>query len=484
MSTATSSRVAGPREKHEVRSDRARALRARVAVLLTWDIVVVLALFAVLAPFAGRTSIGGAAAEGLGFESLATSLFAVLGLYVTGFYRPSPPGGSHGFARLLAVSLSVSWVVWVLAALLGHDSSLAQAAAVSVLAPAGWFTGRVLAASALATPQRVLLLGSGVVARRVIDVAAREPSYRLEIIGVLDDDSEESMVNAPLLGSLRDLPLILERTQVDRVIVAFSRIADQDLSDILRSCDEHRVELDVVPRLFDVVGPQPSTRSLGGLPVLGVSRASDKRVQRAAKRAGDIVVAATLLLLVSPLFAAIALAVKLGDGGPVFFSQLRVGQQGRLFRCAKFRTMVPDAEKLEADHAKRLKEGDADIAAIVRDLKSEERDPRVTRIGDLLRRTSLDELPQLWNVLVGQMSLVGPRPLRPFEVEALKGWQQTRQSVRPGITGLWQVLGRSGIDWDERMQLDYDYARHWSLALDLEILAKTARVVVLRRGAT
>ena len=322
---------------------------------------------------------------------------------------------------------------------------------------------------------------------RVIDVARREPRYGLEVIGCLDDEPVSPTSTGAAFrcsATCASCPLVLETMRVDRVVVAFSRLADHDLSDILRSCDEHRVELDVVPRLFDVVGPQPAARSIGGVPVLGVRGASDKPVQRFAKRALDMIAAGGLLLLASPALIAIAIAVKL-DGGPVLFRQIRVGQHGRLFRVAKFRTMVTDAEKLDRELTERVKNGELSIDAAVESLKNgAQRDPRVTRVGHFLRRTSLDELPQLLNVLAGQMSLVGPRPLRPFEVESLKGWQQTRQAVRPGITGLWQVLGRSDIGWGERMQLDYDYARHWSLALDFEILVKTVRVVLLRKGAT
>lgn len=467
---------------------RSRKAAQRAFALISWDVVVVLGLYALAYPIAGLVSdgsaLGGDAVAPFGFEAILTAVLSVAGLWLAGSYRHAGvPGAGHGFARLLGVGLSVSWIVYVVDAALDRHPSLIEVAVVSLAAPVLWIAGRPLVSSLVGTRERVLILGSGVVARRVVDVIRREPRYRLEIVGVLDDEPGESL-GVPVIGRVRDLPWLLERTEVDRVVVAFSRISDHDVSDILRSCDKHGVELDVVPRLFDVVGPQPATRSLGGLPMLGVSGRSDKPVQRFLKRSSDFLVAGLLLLIASPVLIAIALAVKLGDGGPIFFRQVRVGQHGRLFHCLKFRTMVVDAEKLEADHAKLIKSGDADIEEVVRGLKGEGRDPRITRVGDILRRTSLDELPQLWNVLVGEMSLVGPRPLRPFEVEALKGWQMTRQSVRPGITGLWQVLGRSDIDWAERMQLDYDYARHWSLALDVEILFKTVRVVLLRRGAT
>lgn len=491
MSIASTSRS----EKHiatrRVVDERTRRPELRFAALAGLDVLVVilaLTLTAWLADVPPESSpLRGPATNPLGIEALLLAGLSVVGLILAGSYRSAVlPGGRHGLARLAAVSLCVAWLVWIIGAMLGREPALVQIAAASLVIPLGWSAGRALMSSVLAVPERVLLLGSGVVAQRVVDVARREPRYGLEVIGCLDDepgaDSDRSGV--PLLGNLRELPIVLETMRIDRVIVAFSRLADHDLSDILRSCDEQRVELDVVPRLFDVVGPQPAARSIGGVPVLGVRGASDKPAQRFVKRALDMLAAGSLLLLASPALVAIAIAVRL-DGGPVLFRQIRVGQHGRLFQVAKFRTMVTDAERLDRELTEQVKNGELSIDAAVESLKNGNRhDPRVTRVGDFLRRTSLDELPQLLNVVTGQMSLVGPRPLRPFEVEALKGWQQTRQAVRPGITGLWQVLGRSEIGWNERMQLDYDYARHWSLALDFEILVKTVRVVLLRKGAT
>jgi lipopolysaccharide/colanic/teichoic acid biosynthesis glycosyltransferase len=200
------------------------------------------------------------------------------------------------------------------------------------------------------------------------------------------------------------------------------------------------------------------------------------------KRGIDVIGAALALVMALPVLIAVAVAVRSQDRGPILFRQRRVGQDGREFSILKFRTMRVDADKLDADNVAALRTGVASIAETVAAIK-DKGDPRVTRVGDFLRRTSLDELPQLWNVLRGDMSLVGPRPLRDFEVDSLSPWEQRRHSKRPGITGLWQVAGRSDVSWQERMHLDYTYVRHWSLSDDLEILARTVPAVLARDGA-
>ena len=194
----------------------------------------------------------------------------------------------------------------------------------------------------------------------------------------------------------------------------------------------------------------------------------------------DIVVSATMLTLTAPIMLAVAIAIRLDDGKPVLFRQTRIGRNGRPFEILKFRTMTQGADKQQVSEL--IDEG-ADAIAAVSDAMKRQSDAWITPVGHFLRRTSLDELPQLWNVLRGDMSLVGPRPLRQYEVDALTDWEITRQEVRPGITGLWQILGRSDIRWNERMQLDYSYVRHWSFVKDVAILARTAAVVLARKGA-
>jgi exopolysaccharide biosynthesis polyprenyl glycosylphosphotransferase len=199
------------------------------------------------------------------------------------------------------------------------------------------------------------------------------------------------------------------------------------------------------------------------------------RAQATAKRAFDVAMSAVGLLLIAPLLAAIALAIKLDTAGPVLFRQERVGLHRRRFKLLKLRTMVVGAETMLADLAVH-NEADGPLFKM-------RNDPRVTRVGRFLRRYSLDELPQLWNVLVGEMSLVGPRPPLPTEVEAYEDWQLDRFEVRPGITGLWQVSGRSDLPFDEYVRLDLFYIENWSLAYDLFIVAKTIPMLLAARGA-
>jgi exopolysaccharide biosynthesis polyprenyl glycosylphosphotransferase len=346
----------------------------------------------------------------------------------------------------------------------------------------GWIANRQLIRRCeRRRPERAVILGGGSVAARVFDVVERQGGGRLELIGFLDDESQSDL-DRRHLGSPFRLKQLIASDAVDRVIVAFSHTPDERLVELLRGCDELGVRVDVVPRLFDLLGPQARSYQLGGLPLMSVAGRGGRPLQRAAKRAFDVIGAFVLLLLSSPLLALVAIAIRLQDGGPILFVQQRVGYRGGLFHILKFRSLIVDADRHDAGTRAAVARGGIPIEDAVAAIKTEH-DSRVTRVGAFIRRTSLDELPQLWNVLRGDMSLVGPRPLREFEAAALQDWALTRQLERPGITGLWQVSGRSNVQWSERMQLDYTYVRHWSLGEDLEILAKTVPAVIAGDGA-
>jgi exopolysaccharide biosynthesis polyprenyl glycosylphosphotransferase len=235
-------------------------------------------------------------------------------------------------------------------------------------------------------------------------------------------------------------------------------------------------DLCLAPALPGVAGPHTSIRAATGLPLRYMNHPGPAGVRRAVKSLSDRLAAASALILFFPLFVAIAAAVKLGDRGPVFFRQVRVGQNGHPFQILKFRTMVTDAEKLRALLEERNECGDGVLFKI-------KDDPRTTKVGALLRRWSLDELPQIFNVLLGQMSVVGPRPALPEEVARYGGYDWRRLAVRPGMTGLWQVSGRSDLSWEEGIRLDLRYVENWSLALDLQILWKTWPAVICGKGA-
>ena len=216
-------------------------------------------------------------------------------------------------------------------------------------------------------------------------------------------------------------------------------------------------------------------RPVAGLPLLHVEEPQADEAGGVAKRAFDVLLTLGALVVLSPLILAVALAVKVTDGGPVFFSQLRVGRNGSQFRMLKFRSMAPDAEERLADYA-HLNEAQGVLFKV-------RQDPRVTRVGAFLRRYSLDELPQLLNVLKGEMSLVGPRPPLPAEVSRYENHTRRRLLVRPGMTGLWQVSGRSELSWNDSVRLDLYYVDNWSMVTDLGIMAKTVRAVLAGRGA-
>jgi exopolysaccharide biosynthesis polyprenyl glycosylphosphotransferase len=244
----------------------------------------------------------------------------------------------------------------------------------------------------------------------------------------------------------------------------------------VRLCEEQGVKTSIALDLYDLAVARPLVTELEGMPMLTYSTTPSSEGKLALKRAIDLIGSAFLLLVVSPLFLIIAAAIKLTSKGPVFFRQTRVGLNGRHFILLKFRSMVVDAEQRLREIA-HLNEMDGPVFKV-------RHDPRVTPVGRLLRKTSLDELPQLINVLRGEMSLVGPRPPVPSEVVAYAPWQKRRLSMKPGITCLWQVNGRNTIDFDQWMKLDLEYIDNWSLGLDLKIVGKTVPAVLLGKGAS
>jgi lipopolysaccharide/colanic/teichoic acid biosynthesis glycosyltransferase len=239
-----------------------------------------------------------------------------------------------------------------------------------------------------------------------------------------------------------------------------------------------QVQIAIVPRLFELVGPNVGIHTVEGVPMLGLPPLDLSRSSRVLKRATDVLIAGGALLLLCPVFLAIAVAVKRGSPGPVFFRQVRIGTGGRPFRLLKFRTMVEDADERKEEFAHL----NLHLARDPRMFKIAN-DPRVTRSGRYLRRYFLDELPQLVNVLRGEMSLIGPRPLIPQEARFVGAWGNRRLDLKPGMTGLWQVLGRSAMPFDEMVKLDYLYVTTWSLGNDLKLLVRTLPLVARGESA-
>ncbi len=324
---------------------------------------------------------------------------------------------------------------------------------------------------------RVVILGSGTVADAVVRrLAAFED---LKLLGCVDDpadfgDGGRGTSSVGLLGPIHELPAICERLDADRVIVAFSPTATPDLTDTLRLLPP-KIQVSVVPRLFDLVTWRSTVDELHGLPVMDVAPPVLGSMSRATKRAIDLTVSLGAVVIALPLWVAIAVAVKLTSPGPVFFRQLRSGRRGRPFEIYKFRTM-----RIGADEEKAALWSANEVDGPLFKIKE---DPRVTRIGRFLRATSLDEFPQLFNVIKGDMSLVGPRPFVVPESSRIDGWAARRFDVRPGMTGLWQVSGRNDLPFDELRRLDYAYVASWSPWWDLKIVWQTPGCILRRRGA-
>jgi exopolysaccharide biosynthesis polyprenyl glycosylphosphotransferase len=311
-------------------------------------------------------------------------------------------------------------------------------------------------------PERVLLVGDGPELPALARKLRKHASYGAEPVAVVS-------LSEPL-----DLERAVGEAGVERVIIAGDEADCGTRLELLRRCKQLSLRVGVVPRLHEALGQAVLVDEVEGITLLSVPAPVLSPSARALKRAIDVVGAALGLLLAAPLLLVLAVAIKRDSRGPVLFRQRRVGQWGRRFRIAKLRTMVVDAEARQAE----LLAHSRDPGWLLID-----DDPRVTRVGRFLRRTSLDELPQLWNVLRGQMSLVGPRPLIESEDRQLSGWRRSRVDLKPGLTGLWQILGRTDIPFDEMVTLDYLYVTNWSLWGDVRLLLRTIPVLLSRRGA-
>ena len=323
-------------------------------------------------------------------------------------------------------------------------------------------------------PRRTLIVGAGDVGQVVERKIRSHPEYGLDLVGFVDEEAEQGG-EAPLIGRPSELPRLVDELEIDWVILAFSQSSYEDTLNLLRAARRPDVHLSIVPRYFEVFASNAQIQELEGMPVVNLPQMRLSRSVRFLKRGVDITAAGLGLLVLSPLLALTALAIRLDSRGPVFFRQERHGRGGSVFRIVKFRTMFDGAEAQRQALASQN-----EVSGALFKIKQ---DPRVTRVGRFLRETSIDELPQLWNVLRGEMSLVGPRPFVIHESSQITGWAKRRLDLTPGITGLWQVLGRNDMPFDEMVKLDYIYVTNWSLWWDIKILCQTIPVVLSRRGA-
>jgi exopolysaccharide biosynthesis polyprenyl glycosylphosphotransferase len=327
--------------------------------------------------------------------------------------------------------------------------------------------------------RRAVAVGHPKDVESLINELRREPYHGLSVVAVClagTGGSGDSLQGIPVHGGLADVMPAVRQSDADTVaVLACPEMNGVELRKLAWELEKTDTDLCLAPALLDVAGPRTSIRSAAGLPLLYMDHPDLTGLRQAVKSLFDRLAAFSALFVLTPLFLAIAVAIKLGDGGPVLFRQVRVGRNGRPFHVYKFRTMVQNAEQQKALLEER-NEGNGVLFKI-------KDDPRVTKAGTWLRRFSLDELPQLINVLIGQMSLVGPRPALPEEAAKYGDYVRRRLAVRPGITGLWQVSGRSDLPWEEAVRLDLRYVENWSFALDLQILWKTWAAVIRGAGA-
>ena len=387
----------------------------------------------------------------------APSLFQVTTVFTLGAWIVDPNGFSSAEAAVL-------WPL--LFTLLLSVRAIARRAAQRVL-----------------MPERCIVIGSMDSAEHLRKTFARGSSVNAEVVGRIPIQygrrSGEDRLGAaapssvPLLGDLDALSRVLREHGIDRVLVAPGDGLTDELLEVIRAVKAFGVRVSVVPRLFEVVGSSAAFDDVEGTTLLGIRRYGLNRSSWRLKRTLDVALTTLLLACLIPVFVVIAIAIKLDSRGPVLFRQRRIGQEGLEFEMVKFRTMSEDAERKKRELvALNEAEGLFKIAD----------DPRITRVGKVLRKSSLDELPQLLNVLRGQMSLVGPRPLVPDDDEQVHGLDRRRLHVPPGMTGHWQILGSSRVPLGEMVKIDYLYGANWSLWGDLKILLRTVPYVAARRG--
>ena len=334
-----------------------------------------------------------------------------------------------------------------------------------------------------------LVVGRGQEASLFIREMRERPSLGYRVIGVVDTnaiDPQASYEDVPVVGRLESLPEVIRDSGANEVIIADPQVNGDALFEVMMRCGRRRgVEFRIAPSLFNCLPRKTEIDQIGALPMIRLFREPLSSSARILKRTFDLIFAALAILLLLPLWLLIALLIKLDSRGRVFYTQERVGMDGRLFLLYKFRTMQANADAdLHREYQRAFIAGRAE-ANLGNETKPTYKllaDPRITRIGKILRRTSLDEVPQLLNVMSGDMSLVGPRPPIPYEVEAYELWHRKRLDMKPGLTGLWQVSGRNRLPFEEMVRLDLFYIENWSLLLDLKIILRTGFVMIAGEG--
>ncbi len=419
----------------------------------------------------------------LGSPVIVLSVYAAFGLYHAHRFTPA-----EEFRRIiLAVSVSliglVTFSFWSMASL--SRSWLALSWAIGVLLALAsrrvwhWWVFRSRTRGRYLFP--TLIVGTNVEAMH-LETAMQHPRFGFASLGLVSTEQSPPSrgvaavgVGVAVVGGIEDLRELIRSAGAECVFVAASALSSAEIAHVATAVRLEGVEVRVTATLPEMLASRLTVQPIGGMMALSLKPVRLSGMQAVVKRAFDLTLSSLGLMVLSPVLLGLAVAVRITSPGPVFYRQARVGQRGRPFTILKFRTMRDGADTMVAEL--RLKHGMNDLMFKLQD------DPRVTSVGRFLRRFSLDEVPQLINVLRGEMSLVGPRPPLPEEVTEYEDWQFDRLEVPPGVTGLWQVSGRSELSFDECVRLDLFYIENWSLAYDLYIVAKTLPVLVSRRGA-
>jgi exopolysaccharide biosynthesis polyprenyl glycosylphosphotransferase len=367
-----------------------------------------------------------------------------------------------------------------------RNALLIFAVSAVALVPAGRVATRALAPRFDGFAQSALVVGAGDVGQLVARKLLRHPEYGIKLVGFVDAPPKRwraDVADVPVLGAIDDLPSIVRELAVDRVIVAFSTYSDRDLLAVVRPLVQLNVHVDVVTRMFEIVGPRAGLVDVEGIPLVSMSPRTRSVAASGVKRAIDIAGASLGLILAAPLFLWAAWRIPRESPGPAFYRQTRLGADMQEFTMLKFRTMTVHANQA-SHHAYIAQAMNGDQAPGVGELYKLDRRDAVTPTGRWLRRTSLDELPQLINVLQGKMSLVGPRPCLSYETEYFASHHFERFLVPPGITGLWQVTARARASFAEALEMDVAYVHNWSIGLDLSLIIQTPAEIFRQRSAT